>query len=357
MKVATFTDHSFSPASRFRFRQYTPMLQNSGIEVHDYCRKFSTETAAPRDGDKRIRDSYRLISKALFHESINVTNRFHDSIECNKYDVVWLSRQLIIGYPSFESFIRKPLVYDIDDAIFLTSKLANLQFKISAQRACAVVAGNDFLAEAASKYCKNIFIIPTAVDTKRWKPSEQKKIDASVNSDEFIIGWSGTSSSFKYFLPLEKHLKQFLLEFPSAKLIFMSDKFPQELKILNPHIRFVKWSVDNEVGFIQSLDVGLMPIADDIWSQGKCAYKSLLYAACGIPVVITPTGVNGKLLDQSDVGFGPRNPKEWYEILRLLFSDRSLGKRLGENGIELVEREYSLNVCAPKIIEILKQSA
>ena len=270
---------------------------------------------------------------------------------------MWVSRQLIIGYPTFESFIKKPLVYDIDDAIFLTGKLANLQFKISAERAAVVIAGNDFLADEASKYCKNISIIPTAVDTQRWAPLAAQKIDDAINSDEFKIGWSGTSSSFKYFLPLEQDIKQFLLDFPSAKLVFMSDKFPHDLKILGPYIKFLKWSEGSEVEFIQSLDVGLMPIADDMWSKGKCAYKGLLYAACGVPTVMTPTGVNSKLLDQSDIGFGPINPKEWYEVLRLLFSDRSLGKRLGGNGVELVEREYSVNACAPKIIEILRKCA
>jgi len=357
VKIAAFTDHSFSPASRFRIRQYIPIFQNSGIEVHDYYRKLSTETAAPRDSERRIRDSYGLLLKALSHESANVINRFHDSIKCNKYDVVWLSRQLIIGYPSFEFLIRKPLVYDIDDAIFLTGKLAHLQFRISIRRATAVIAGNDFLAEEASKYCKNIFVIPTAVDTLRWKPLAMQKLDVPINSDEFIIGWSGTSSSFKYFLGLEQDIKRFLLQFPSAKLIFMSDKFPQELRLLSPYIKFVKWSVESEVKFVQSLDVGLMPIADDMWSKGKCAYKSLLYAACGVPVIMTPTGVNGQLLNQSDIGFSPENSGEWYEFLRALFLDRSLGKQLGKNGVELVERDYSINVCAPKIIEIMKQIA
>jgi glycosyltransferase involved in cell wall biosynthesis len=357
VQIATFTDHPFSPASRFRIRQYTPILQNDGIEVHDYIRNLSTETAAPRDSEKRIRDSCWLISKALLHESANIINRFHDSIVCNKYDVVWLSRQLIIGYPSFESFIRKPLVYDIDDAIFLTGKLANMQFKISVRRATAVIAGNDFLADEASKYCKNISVIPTAVDTRRWKPLAHKKLNEPINADEFIMGWSGTSSSFKYFLPLEQDIKRFLLDFPSVKLFFMSDKFPHELKTLGPYVKFVKWSMDSEVEFIQSLDVGLMPIADDMWSKGKCAYKSLLYAACGIPVVMSPSGVNGKLLNQKEIGFGPKKSEDWYEILRLLFSDRSLGERLGGNGVKLVEKDYSINACAPKIIEILRQSA
>lgn len=357
MKIATFTDHWHTPSSRFRIRQYISILENTGIEVHDYYRKFSTETSVSHDTNKRIRDDYSSILKALLHESANVASRLHDSIESNKYDAIWLSRQLIIGYPSFEFLIRKPLVYDVDDAIFLAGKLANSQFKISTQRAYAVIAGNDFLAEEASKYCKNISIIPTSVDTHRWQPLVKQELDTCVNRDEFIIGWSGTSTSFKYFLPLEQDIKRFLLDFPSAKLIFMADKFPHELQVLNPYIKFVKWHVDNEVKFIQSLDVGLMPIAVDMWSEGKCAYKSLLYSSCGIPVVITPTGVNRKILDQSDIGFGPKKPEDWYEVLRLLFFDRLLGKRLGANGVALVEEEYSVNVCAPKIIEIFKRIA
>jgi glycosyltransferase involved in cell wall biosynthesis len=356
MKIATFTDHIYTPSSRFRIRQYFSVLESNGIAVHDYYRFFSTQTASTRNAEKRIKENPFLIMKALLHESRNIISRFHDSIECNKYDLIWLSRQLVIGYPTFELLIKKPLIYDIDDSIFLLSRFANLQFKICTQRAVAVIAGNDYLAEEASKYCKNTYIIPTSVDINRWKPLIKQELDSKFTSDVFKIGWSGTSTSYKYFIPLEKVIKKFLIDFPSAKLIFMADRFPHELKILNPYIQFVDWNEDIEVEFIQSLDVGLMPIAHDKWSEGKCAYKSLLYSACGIPVVITPTGVNKKLLGSADIGFGPVLPDDWYQVLQVLFLDRLLGKRLGGNGIELVKKDYSIDVCAPKIIEILKQS-
>lgn len=356
MKIATFTDHLTTPSSRFRLRQYFSILESNGISVHDYYRKFSTQTAAPYNSDKRIRDSYLLICKALMHESVNVLNRFSDSISANQYDAVWLSRQLIIGYPSFEKLIRKPLIYDIDDAIYLTGDAAYLQFKISTERACEVIAGNDFLAEEALKFCKNVSVIPTAVDTQRWKPLDENITDTLARGAEFRIGWSGTSTSYKFFLPLEQEIKRFLIDYPSANLFFMADKFPNELKTLSPYIKFIQWCPENEVSFIQSLNVGLMPISDDMWSSGKCAYKMLLYASCGIPVVVTPTGVNKNILVQSDIGFGPHTPGEWYEALLLLFTDRSLGNRLGKNGVDLVRKDYSVQVCAPKIIEVLRRS-
>lgn len=354
MKIASFTDHLHTPSSRFRMRQYVPDLKKAGIQVHDYYRKFSTETSVPANSKKRIRDSYLSIFKALLHESTNIVYRLRQTIASNQYDAVWLSRQLIVGYPSFEALIRRPLIYDIDDAIYLNGKLANFQFMASAKKAHAIVAGNAFLADVASEYCKKVHIIPTAVDISRWKPKPSNEQNINRGIEDFIIGWSGTSTSFKYFLPLEKTIKRFLLDFPSAKFLIMADRFPFELKELSPYIIFNCWTSENEVTFIQSLDVGLMPIADDMWSKGKCAYKSLLYSACGIPVIITPVGVNKDVLHQADIGFGPNNTTEWYDALKTLFTDRLLGKKLGNNGVGLVGKNYSLSACAPKIIKIFK---
>lgn len=73
-------------------------------------------------------------------------------------------------------------------------------------------------------------------------------------------------------------------------------------------------------------------------------------------MVVTPTGVNKNILAKSDIGFGPNSSGEWYEALLVLFADRLLGKRLGENGVDLVRKEFSVEVCAPKIIEILRRS-
>jgi len=356
MKIASFTDYPTTPSSRFRIRQYFPRLIESGIYVHDYYRRFSTETAASADGSKRIRESIPLMAKAVMHESANIFFRLYESIDSNRYDAVWLSRQLIIGYPSFESMIRKPLIYDIDDAIFLNGKASYYQFRKVAERARAVIAGNNFLAEKASKYSRNVYVVPTAVDTRRWMPSVNTKEDnTQCGYNAFRVGWSGTSSSFQFFLPLQREIKKFFHDFPSATLIVMSDRFPHELHDLKSHIEFVKWNPDDEVSFVQSLDVGLMPMKDDLWSKGKCAYKMLLYAACGIPVIVTPTGANMSILAEAKVGFGPRRQGEWYEWMRLLFYDRQLGRELGENGVRLVKDRYSIDVCAPKIVEIFRR--
>ena len=355
IKVATLTDHEFTPSSRFRIRQYFSKLESEGFYFRDYYRRYSTETAASIDGNIRIRHSISLILKAILHESANLYYRLIDVINSNESDVVWLSRQLVIGYPTFEYFIKKPIVYDIDDAIYLNGKLSYLQFKISAKQATAVIAGNTFLADEAKKYCSNVNLVPTAVDTQRWFPSKNSSKNQLDSPNEFNIGWSGTSASFKFLLQIESEICEFLNNFSSVKLWIMADRFPSELNKIKSRIIFIKWTPDLEVEFIQSLDVGLMPMNDDLWSRGKCAYKMLLYSACGIPVIVSPIGLNKVILEQSPIGFGPTRKDEWYNSLKILYYDRPMLDKFSENGVKLVNDHYSVNVCSPLIKEILRK--
>jgi glycosyltransferase involved in cell wall biosynthesis len=355
MRIATFTDHIHTPSSRFRIRQYFPELEANGISINDYHRKLSTEAAAAKNGTQRIRESLPLLARAVTYELGNILLRLYESIESNNYDAVWLSRQLIIGYPSFELLIRKPIVYDIDDAIFLCGKGANVQFKILAERASTVIAGNDFLAECAAKHSKRVVVIPTTVDTRRWRPLAKENHQRNSQSRIFKVGWSGTSSSFSYFIPIENEIEKFLCDFPSVRLTMMSDRPPRELVRLRRYIEFVKWSPTNEVSFVQSLDIGLMPTDNQPWSRGKCAYKMLLYAACGVPVIVTPTGMNLKILAEAEVGFGVNRLGEWYEAMHALYLDYQTRRRFGDNGLRLVRDRYSVEKYAPEILEILRQ--
>jgi glycosyltransferase involved in cell wall biosynthesis len=140
-----------------------------------------------------------------------------------------------------------------------------------------------------------------------------------------------------------------------SRLRMMSDRYPHELGELAAHIEFIKWVPNKEVEFVQSLDVGIMPLDDNLWSKGKCAYKMLLYSSCGIPVLVSPVGVNKIILGEADIGFGPRLLGEWYESLRYLFNDRKIGNQFGENGVKLVNDRYSVKICAPKIEKIIRQ--
>ena len=108
-----------------------------------------------------------------------------------------------------------------------------------------------------------------------------------------------------------------------------------------------------EVAHIQGMTVGIMPLDDSLVSRGKCSFKMLLYMASGIPVVVSPYGMNTEVLQKSDVGFGARNMQEWVETLTMLIENPDVATRLGKAGRAVVEQHYSVEVLAPRLADTL----
>ena len=129
----------------------------------------------------------------------------------------------------------------------------------------------------------------------------------------------------------------------------VSDSAPTFQEIPTYFIEFLHWSPDIEVQSIQGMDIGIMPIEDSVWERGKCSYKMLLYMACGIPVVVSPIGMNAEVLARGEVGLGPRSESEWVDALSGLLRDSEAREAMGRVGRQVVERHYSLENLAPRL--------
>ncbi|MCI0420191.1 MAG: glycosyltransferase, partial [Acidobacteria bacterium] len=116
------------------------------------------------------------------------------------------------------------------------------------------------------------------------------------------------------------------------------------------------WSESSEVQAIQSFTVGIMPLQDDPWARGKCGYKLIQYMACGLPVVASPVGVNGEIVEHWVNGFLADTEAEWLAALSELRSQPQLCEEFGRAGRKKVENTYSLEVTAPWLAELLKSA-
>ena len=117
------------------------------------------------------------------------------------------------------------------------------------------------------------------------------------------------------------------------------------------------WSEQTEVESIKKLDIGVMPLRDGPFERGKCGYKLIQYMACGLPVVASPVGVNTTLVEHGVNGFLATSLGEWESALRTLATDPALRHRMGQAGRVKVERDYSLQVAAPKLAGWLVEAA
>jgi glycosyltransferase involved in cell wall biosynthesis len=124
----------------------------------------------------------------------------------------------------------------------------------------------------------------------------------------------------------------------------------------SPFIRIVKkpWEEAQEVKDLQSFDIGIMPLTDDLWARGKCALKIVQYLAVGVPVVCSPVGMNRDIVRDGVNGFWTTTKREWVDRLGLLIEDPELRKQMGLAGRKIVEERYSLQVVGERLIELFK---
>jgi len=259
-----------------------------------------------------------------------------------------LQRGLLSKYVTLERFTLRPRVLDVDDAIWLpggvgyASGLARLSDHL--------ICGNHFLAEQFSRWHERVSVIPTAVDVHRFVP-------AAAPSTELRIGWSGSSSGLRYLESIEGGLARVLARFPRATLRVVCDRPPRFRDLPSRRVEFVPWSAEAEVAVLQDLCVGIMPIDDSLWSRGKCSYKMLTYMACGVPVVVSPFGMNAEVLARGPVGLPAVTETEWEASLGRLLDDEGQRRSCGEAGRRVVEEHYSIERLAPRLARVFQEVA
>jgi glycosyltransferase involved in cell wall biosynthesis len=203
----------------------------------------------------------------------------------------------------------------------------------------------------------NRVIIPTAVDTDRWCPGDLGTDDRGVRRRRRIVGWTGLSSGFKYLHTIEPALARVLELHPDVMLRVVSDRRPDFQSIPASRLEYIRWSPENEVPTMQELTVGIMPLDDTLWERGKCSYKMLLYMACGVPVVVSPIGMNAQVLRLGNVGHAARDADEWVAALSALLDDPITAQSIGANARRVVCEHFALGVLGTQLARYFRAFA
>jgi glycosyltransferase involved in cell wall biosynthesis len=83
------------------------------------------------------------------------------------------------------------------------------------------------------------------------------------------------------------------------------------------------------------MTIGIMPLEDTLWTHGKCAFKMLCYMAAGVPVVVSPVGMNAEVLKLGELGVGAARDDDWVESLSFLLAEPDVAARLRTSGTSL----------------------
>lgn len=314
------------PASRFRVQQFLPFMKTKGYKYLVW----------PLHLGKYSLNVYRR--SRLFWSMVIVFMKIFSIFLVPFYDIIFIQRSVIKKIsPSIEKllyFFNKNIIFDFDDAIWLKYQKINNPIAQIITLSQMIIAGNRYLADYAREYNDQITVIPTAIDTDNYYPKKQ-------HHKKFIIGWSGTKVNLDYLYQLNDSLfDKVRIEFPQAMLLILCDEQPQ--KVIKMNYEYIQWQPDIENEVINRFDVGLMPLADDAWTKGKCSFKALQYMSCGVVPVISAVGMNKEIIDDQKDGFLINSEEEWFLTVKKLIKDEKLRAAVGNNARNKVIENYSV---------------
>lgn len=344
-----------APSQRFRFEQYLDALTAHG---HAYRLASFLDPATwailykPGRAGQKAWGILRGFGRRLGHVW-----------SARRYDFVFVHREAApLGPPVFEwlltKVLRKRVIYDFDDAIWIpnTSEAnrvaAGLKWHHKVGSICRWAyrnsCGNAYLAAYARQFNARpgaVVVNPTTIDTERL----HNRVRDQAAPGPLVIGWTGTHSTLKYLAPVVPVLQRLENEGLAFEFRVISNQAP-ELPLRS--LRFVPWRKDTEIEDLLGFHVGLMPLEDDPWAQGKCAFKALQYMALGMPALVSPVGMNTEVVQDDLNGYVCPEPEDWYRRLRQLLTDPALRQALGRNARQTIEARYSVRANTPNFLNL-----
>ncbi|MBP8625810.1 MAG: glycosyltransferase family 4 protein [Syntrophorhabdales bacterium] len=325
MKISFLIQGFHVAASRYRVIQYLPFFKACGIEYG--VQGFPS----------------------------GIKNWFRYMKDLGSADIIFVQRKRLPLYVlAYLRRMGKKIVYDFDDAVMFRNSLApnpysrrrQMSFKRMLYFTDLVLAGNNFLRAEAQRYHRDVRVLPTPVDGDRYSQKAYKERDF-VN-----IGWIGDHGSIHYMDSYRDVWEELGKRYgDKVALTIICDTF---IETHNIRLNRVQWRYDTEIEELQKLDIGVMPLFDDLWSMGKCGYKIIQYMGVGVPSVCTPVGINRDVVEDGINGFWATTRDEWVERISRLIEDYRLRVNMGMEGRKKIMAHYTVQVCAPLLIEWLR---
>ncbi|MBS1588540.1 MAG: glycosyltransferase family 4 protein [Bacteroidetes bacterium] len=340
-----------APSQRFRVELYETVLQKNGIQYR--IAPFMDEATwaiifKPGHSFAKLKGLVKGYGRRIAH--------LFDSLQ---YDYIFVHREATpLGPPVWEWIVthlfRKKMIFDFDDAIWIPritkgNGLARWfknfgKTKYLCRWATLVSGGNNFLNQfAVQNGAQKTVFLPTVVDVIH-KHNKVKK----HHEGKPVVGWTGSHSTLFYldaFMPILQTLQE---QFDFTFLV-IADKSP-DLPLCD--WQFIQWNEETEVADLLRMDIGIMPLKADKWSEGKCGFKLIQYMSCGIPSLADPVGVNKDIIDDGINGFLCTNTEQWSEKLSQLIQFPELRREMGEKGREKIVQSYSLQSQEEKFIAL-----
>lgn len=337
LRLLVLTDGGWDHASsRIRGVQYQPLLETAGYRVRWIPR-------VPERGEGVLRrGAFALGKRARWVQRVAL-------LSLGWWDLVYVQRTFLPRWVL--AYLRRrgiPLVYDFDDALYLR---APDQTAAMVEAASEVVVSSPELVAFCEAHGAVPTVIPTPVDVDRIRPGE----GGQEGEGPLVVGWIGSPWTAPYLQTIAPALAEAAARRPLRLLAVGAGA--EGVAAPGLPVEVEQWSFEREPEHLARMTVGVMPLPDTPWAQGKGGYKLLLYMAAGLPVVASPVGINREIVREGVNGFLAADAAAWVEALVRLHDDPALRRAMGAAGRALAEEHYSRRACFASLRAVLDRAA
>lgn len=324
-------------SSRYRVYQYLPFFKNFN---------FKTQALQSDTTYKLMYCKGNFFKKLIYTIKDYIVRSFFIFKNLDA-DVIYMQREIFAFGPLWAEglykFLGKKLIFDLDDALFITRVNKNHNFKWDKasrvkrifNKVDLVIAGNTWIRDECIKFgAKSAIHIDVA------EKVQFVNINNKIKQPLKVI-WLGSPTTSKYLFLIEKPLKK------------IQDELGIEINIVggNPNDIFlfkskrINWSIENENKYLSISDIGLMPLAKEDWSRGKCGGKARTYMANGVVPVVSNIGYNKDLIKNGVSGFLCSDIADWVDAFYTLSNNFDLITKIKKTNYLKIKLNFN-----PKII-------
>jgi len=351
-KIIFFTKYtSKGPSSRYRTYQYKSFIDEHFETV--YLPFFDDNYIDTIFNNNKI-NAFQLI-KFVIKRIAQVLNLIGSK------DLIVIEYELIPYFPAVFEYLFKisgvKYVLDFDDAIFHNydnSKNKFVKFflrskiNIISKNASHIITGSPYLTQFLQQFNERITEIPTSICIEEY--SKNRKY---IKNDKVVIGWLGSTTTSKNLLILSCVINSLKNTFP--EIVFRFCGFNDFLvnHFRKENVEFIKWSESNEIKFLNEINIGIMPLEDNLFNRGKCGFKLIQYMAMGKPTISSPLEANVKI-NRGNGNLFASTSDQWCNSLTRMINEYDNYKNIGISNIELVRKYYSVEENSKVYIKLFK---
>ena len=225
----------------------------------------------------------------------------------------------------------RKIIYNFDDAVMYSDKKPDrygrshfVPFRRSVRMADLVITGSSYLAEHARKFNSNVEVLPLGL-----KVSDYAVDRPDPGDDKTRLVWIGSRTTLSYLEGIRDAIEQVGSRCRKVVLRIIGDDF---LDLDNVPVEKRSWSAETRGIDLAGSDIGLAPLPDNRFTQGKCSFKVLEYSAAGLPVIASPVGTNSEYVKEGVTGFLATDTRQWVDRMTQLIENPALRRQMGREG-------------------------